>query len=354
MTPTQSPQRFRLLRFFLAGCAISALSSLAFYLWFGRASGAVFLRPGPLFSSILGDGVGALLLLGMLLPLRSVGAGPFWACGIGVVVVLWPPLSDLVSAAVDQAAGGLQPPQARWGLPDWFYSLLHQPDNLVLVGGSAALLGVVARLWPPPQAAGAEPVRSYRRVVPAPPERMGGRALLFSFAGRINRRPYLVATLALGLPNAVAQPLVPAGLGMALQIALYWPLLALASKRAHDRGHGGGWIACMVGVPGALAILLRLAVLGAGRLDASTVALVLLLDLLIALPAVWALAEFFLLRGVRGANRHGADPLASLTAAPVVGPPPLPRTQAITPFAGLPARITEEAAARFRRRFKKK
>ena len=335
MLPTRPRHRRPMLLFFLASCAISALSSLFFYAWFGRAAGAVFLRPGLLFSSILGDGIGALLLLGLLLPLRSAGPGPFWACGIGVVVVFWPLLSDLASAAVELAVGGQPPAQPHWSLPDWFYSLLHIPDNLVLVAGSGLLLALAARLWPAPPAAGTEAPRPFRRSAAPARTPFSIRALLFSFDGRLNRRAYLVAALALGLPNAILSRLGPAGPGLLVQIVLFWPLLALATKRAHDRGHGTGWVVYMVALPGVFGFLLQFAVAMEalfGTPDASTLALVITFDLLIAAPVLWASVELLFLRGVRGANRYGPDPLAGFSppAAPAPRPPARPRPTSCT------------------------
>lgn len=359
MLPPRPDQRRPMLLFFLAGCAISVLSSLFFYAWFGHAAGAVFLRPGLLFSSVLGDGVGALLLLALLLPLRSVGAGPFWACGIGVVVVAWPLLSDLVSAALEHTVAGQAPAQSHWSLQDWFFSLLHTPDNWVLLTGSALLLALAGRLWPAPPAAGTEAPRPYRRSAAPGSAPLSIRALLFSFTGRLNRRAYLVAALALGLPNAILPRLAPAAPGLLMQILLFWPLLALATKRAHDRGHGTAWSVYMVALPGVFGILLHFAValdMISAAPDLSTLTLVIAIDLLIAVPVLWASVELFFLRGTRGANRYGPDPLASFSppAAPAPAPLPRPRPTVITPFASLPSRITAEAAARFRRRFRQK
>ena len=359
MLPPRTNQRRRTLLLFMASCAISILSSLFFFAWFGRNAGAVFLRPGLLFSSTVGDGIGAVLLLAVLLPLRSAGPGPFWACGIGSVILLWPPLSDLVSAALEHALGGLTPAQAPWNLGDSFYSLLHSPDSMALVGGSAMLLIVVAWLWPAPPAARAGLPDRRPGSAPASVARLSIGALLFSFEGRLKRRPYILAARALGIPNTLLQLVAPAGLGLLLQIGLFWPLLALAMKRAHDRGHPTSWVVYMAGLPGTFAILLQLAVAAEsflGRHDPSFLKLVIALDLLIAVPVLWASVEFFCLRGVRGANRYGPDPLASLSPPVAVAPPPSlpqPRATTITPFASLPARITAEAAARFRARFRK-
>ena len=166
MEPTQRPQRRPLLVFFLAGCGIGLLSSLLLHVWSGDTVGAMLLEPGRLLAGMLGTGAGALLLLAVLRPLRSAGAGLFWACGTGAVVLLWPPLARLVSAALEQAAGGLAPPQQGWTLEAWWRGLLHAPDNLVLVTGSAVLLALAAWLWPAGRSARQDDVVPRARLAP--------------------------------------------------------------------------------------------------------------------------------------------------------------------------------------------
>ncbi len=363
MLPMRTDRRSAIPWIFLGSCVISVLSSLFFYAYFGRAAGVVFLQAGRLFSSVLGDGIGALLLLAILLPLRSAGAGPFWACGIGAVIVLWPPLSEPFSALLALVVGSPAPTQPSWpalasrSLQDWFYCLLHFPDNLVLVTGSALLLAVVARLSPVPPSAGTEGAPG-----PAPGQRtkLSIPAILFSFKGRLNRRPYIVATLAIGIPNTILQHVVPTDAGLLLQILLFWPLLALGTKRAHDRGHGTTWVVCMLGLPGVFGILLELVVAAhatIGAPDLATVNLIVLFNLLIALPVLWASVEFFFLRGTRGANRYGPDLLAvghERKTVSAVSDVSRPTAVVTSPPATFPPQVTPEAAARFRARFRRR
>ena len=154
------------------------------------------------------------------------------------------------------------------------------------------------------------------------------------------------------------QPVIHAGL--LPQIVLFWPLLALGTKRAHDRGHGTDWIVCMLALPGAFGVLLELVVAAEavkGGLDASTLNLIVALDLLIVLPVLWASVELVFLRGMAGANRFGPDPLAAgrdrragadfsdgLRAGAAV----------VKPLATFPPHVTPEAAARFRQRFRRR
>lgn len=361
MLQPRTSRRSAILLVFLASCVISLLSSVAFYAYFGRVAGAAFLRPDNLFGSVLSDGVGAVLLLAILWPLRSVGAGPFWACGTGVAVMLWPPLSDSVRVGLDHAAGQEASAHLPWSGPDFFYSLLHFPDNLVLVAGSLLLLACVARLGPVPLPA-ARPVvphgiptsALWRCTPPSVSE------ILFSFAGRLNRRPYIIATLAIGIPNTVLQGVVQTDLGLLLQILLFWPLLALATKRAHDRGHGSAWVVCMLGLPGAAGILLQL-IAAAGKIggpqDAATLDVIIALNLLIVLPVLWASVEFFFLRGTSGTNRFGPDPLSGGDArrfVPTPGNGGRRGAPLITPAARMFPQMAPGSAARFRGRFSRR
>ena len=114
---------------------------------------------------------------------------------------------------------------------------------------------------------------------PMPPWR-----LFFDPRGRISRRSYwLYGVLALLGLGALGHVL----LGIArvrredaehiVNLALMWPLIAISAKRWHDRDKSGWWV------------------------------------LIVLVPVVgwaWALVDNGFLRGTRGANRFGADPLA--------------------------------------------
>ena len=124
--------------------------------------------------------------------------------------------------------------------------------------------------------------------------------ILFSFEGRINRRPlwgfWLFVNafnlLAFGLAySRLAQTPLPAELTPEfirhhfggfdfldlISLTLLWPTFALAIKRAHDRDHSGWFL-----------------LLG-----------------LIPLLNIWVFVEIALLAGTPGANRFGPDPLPS-------------------------------------------
>jgi uncharacterized membrane protein YhaH (DUF805 family) len=153
---------------------------------------------------------------------------------------------------------------------------------------------------------------------------MGLRSFLFSFEGRINRAKYWLVALAFliggtfilmqslfvladGLSNA--DPATIATLLPILFYAIAYPLYALVTwiyaattiKRLHDRNKSGWWI-----IPfGVLPVLLPEVAGWVGQsypaLFLGTVAFVL---------SIWSFVETFCLRGTRGPNRFGPDPLA--------------------------------------------
>ena len=107
--------------------------------------------------------------------------------------------------------------------------------------------------------------------------------LLFSFSGRINRQPYWLVGLGMGVASGLittvaaavlSETLVTVGM-IGVSIATVWIGLALSVKRAHDRGRS------------ALFILL----------------------FLVPLLNIWPLIELYFLRGTSGENQYGADPL---------------------------------------------
>ncbi len=153
--------------------------------------------------------------------------------------------------------------------------------------------------------------------------------LLFSFQGRINRTKfwlgfliYFLATVAwysAGIffylmwqrPDhetfGIVAPFALIVALIGLLVALFW-LLALGTKRLHDRAKSGTWM---------IAFLLPAWVLNLSSefVDESAIAdkYWISLALLIAESAfvVWGLVELGLLPGMTGGNRYGEDTLAS-------------------------------------------
>jgi uncharacterized membrane protein YhaH (DUF805 family) len=153
--------------------------------------------------------------------------------------------------------------------------------------------------------------------------------LLFNFQGRINRTKFWLGFLIFFLVNVawysaaaffylmsqrpdhetfwVVAPFVfiPVAF-IGLLVALFW-LLAVGTKRLHDRTKSGSWM---------IAFLLPERVLNISSefVDQSAIAdkYWISLALLIAASAfvVWGLVELGLMRGMTGVNRYGEDTLA--------------------------------------------
>ena len=145
--------------------------------------------------------------------------------------------------------------------------------------------------------------------------------ILFSFDGRIGRRTYWLAILALIVAVQVLTfaPFLLESEGWAvLIIALtsqfiwllsLWPMVAVGSKRLHDRDKSGWWLLVFWVLP----FFLFFGGFGYGFTSRgpdvsaalSTASMMMLAALLIAL---WGIVELGILPGTKGANRFGAGP----------------------------------------------
>jgi uncharacterized membrane protein YhaH (DUF805 family) len=137
--------------------------------------------------------------------------------------------------------------------------------------------------------------------------------LLFSFQGRLNRKPYWMTILAtaviivllvvfalvmLGEQDFWAGGLLPVVL-VILYIPLIWISLAIGAKRLHDRDKSAWWLLLFYLVP---------AILSTAGNHAGDIGIV--LELASFAITVWAFVELGCLRGTVGPNRFGPDPLA--------------------------------------------
>jgi uncharacterized membrane protein YhaH (DUF805 family) len=148
------------------------------------------------------------------------------------------------------------------------------------------------------------------------------RKILFSFDGRIGRRTYWLALLAL-IAAVLVLTFAPFLLGneewVFLILALtsqfiwllsLWPLLAVGSKRLHDRNKNGWWLLVYWLLPfvlicGGLSIILFDDPRTGRSGDFSTGAILIFASLL---PALWGIVELGILPGTKGANLYGPDP----------------------------------------------
>jgi uncharacterized membrane protein YhaH (DUF805 family) len=150
---------------------------------------------------------------------------------------------------------------------------------------------------------------------------MSWREYLFSFHGRATRAQWWLFVLILLVFNFAATTIcvwifdLPGlFIGLFLTLVLFlWPALAVSEKRLHDRGKSGWWLLLFFFAPIVLSWLkLRLTIhLGlAGYADPPPEAIAISFATLAIL--IWGLIELGVLRGTRGENKYGPDPLAPM------------------------------------------
>ena len=138
--------------------------------------------------------------------------------------------------------------------------------------------------------------------------------LLFSFQGRLNRKPYwtmaitttVVFLLLLLLAVATLREygleflLVTIAILVILYIPLIWIGLALGAKRLHDRDKSAWWLLVFYALPTTLSTV-------ADRMEDAQFIVLHIVSFGIS---VWAFVEIGCLRGTVGPNRYGPDPLS--------------------------------------------
>ena len=144
--------------------------------------------------------------------------------------------------------------------------------------------------------------------------------ILFSFDGRIGRRTYWLAIIALIAavqlvtigPFLLDNEMVAVMLIVTSQfiwLLSLWPILAVGSKRLHDRNKNGWWLLVFWLLPFALVVGgFSIALFDDPRTgrsgDFSTGVILVLASLP---PALWGIVELGILPGTMGPNRYGAD-----------------------------------------------
>jgi uncharacterized membrane protein YhaH (DUF805 family) len=134
--------------------------------------------------------------------------------------------------------------------------------------------------------------------------------LYASFDGRLNRKPYWIANLILIAAGMTLSFVLvsTAGLTAATVFSLVWiyPTFALNVKRAHDRNRPTWLIVAFFG----LLVLINLSqVFGLDRTGDEPTTLLLILGIPWFLLALFFFVDLGFLRGTRGPNRYGPDPL---------------------------------------------
>jgi uncharacterized membrane protein YhaH (DUF805 family) len=135
--------------------------------------------------------------------------------------------------------------------------------------------------------------------------------LLFLFQGRLNRQPYWLVAAAIVvvvvllvlfvLATGVERDFAVSGIFLILgilYIPLIWIGLAIAVKRLHDRNKSAWWLVVFYVVPAILGGIAYLVGMAAAVLHIVSFGI-----------TVWAFVELGCLRGTRGPNRYGPDPL---------------------------------------------
>ena len=163
--------------------------------------------------------------------------------------------------------------------------------------------------------------------------------LLFSFRGRINRQPWWIASLLVGIGTGVLTGIIEAVARLSgnatldpetnmaeptgvfqlitalISLATTWVNLALCAKRLHDRDRTAWWLAVQVAVlvvailAGIGAVVVSQADFGGGA--AAIYALAGLIGLIAVVISIWLFIEIGFLRGTVGPNRFGPDPLGA-------------------------------------------
>ena len=159
--------------------------------------------------------------------------------------------------------------------------------------------------------------------------------LLFSFKGRINRKPWWLASLGAGFTasvltalleaaaqssgetiiNPVTHTFEPTGiLGLAISVVGLvnaWIAFALSVKRLHDRDRTGWWLAWQLLMIAVAVILIIVAIAVPKEHGALRYALAGAASLAAFAISVWLFVQIGFLRGTQGPNRFGPDPLGA-------------------------------------------
>jgi uncharacterized membrane protein YhaH (DUF805 family) len=141
--------------------------------------------------------------------------------------------------------------------------------------------------------------------------------LYTSFDGRINRKPYWLATILLAVIMIVVIFVLGFVLAFSflfkllifiLQLALLYPSAALMVKRFHDRDKPGYYAAFLLGL-----ILLKSLtdLVGITGDPFNTNMLDYIIGFATLVIAIWFLIELGFLRGTQGPNQYGPDPLGT-------------------------------------------
>jgi uncharacterized membrane protein YhaH (DUF805 family) len=139
--------------------------------------------------------------------------------------------------------------------------------------------------------------------------------LWFDFKGRLNRGKYWFITIAnmlifaAFLLTAVSVHSAPLGILAGLvAVPPFISALAVTVKRLHDRGKSAWWVLLFYILP----IMLSGAKEILASLEGAAFAAAVIVAIIGTVISIWAFVEIGCLRGTRGPNRYGPDPLDNL------------------------------------------
>jgi uncharacterized membrane protein YhaH (DUF805 family) len=134
-----------------------------------------------------------------------------------------------------------------------------------------------------------------------------------SFKGRANRQRYwvtaflLTALFIIGMMLTLGMSDIAPALGVAfIPVFVLFGLAVLANgaRRLHDRNKSAWWLILFVGVPSFFSLVAELGALGGGPAEAANFIGAL------GLPfSIWGFVELGCLKGSKGPNKYGDDPL---------------------------------------------
>lgn len=135
--------------------------------------------------------------------------------------------------------------------------------------------------------------------------------LFTSLEGRINRKPYWLAALLLFAVSIAVQLGVYFTAGMQIMMIVglifMWPSFALAVKRAHDRNRPT-WLVGIFFAILLVSTLMQIAGLHENE-DGEQTGAFIAVSLVFLAFAIYAFIDWGLLRGTKGPNQYGPDPL---------------------------------------------
>ena len=134
--------------------------------------------------------------------------------------------------------------------------------------------------------------------------------LFTSLEGRINRKPYWIAAIVLlvvGIPLQFLGLFIGGQwLGLLISLILLFPSYAINVKRGHDRNRPTWFVTAFFAL---LVVVLLMQLTGLDMTGSEPTAAFLAVGTVFLIGAIALFIDFALLRGTRGPNDYGADPL---------------------------------------------